>query len=168
MLERWGGAGRQSSLCDWRGLCVSKSWLAFLKKINNKNQFGDVQHLVASPKSTTSVPAICFRFEPRLTFGYFPWTDLTSLMQRESQAAPTMLLVPAPSLALILRWPHEESAQGIDPACWAVTRIFVWRRWGQLLFLAAAQVYAKIQRSATCPVFHTGLQSFQNGGFWKK
>lgn len=39
-------------------------------------------------------------------------------------------------------------------------------RWGQLLFRSAT--YAKVQRSAVSSVFHMGLQSFQNGGFWKK
>lgn len=95
---------------------------------------------------------------------------LLRALKHSKDPKPALLLAPASflALALLLRQPHKEAAQGIWPQL-AATRIFAWLRWGgQLLLLAAAQEYGKTEQSAACPAFHVGLQPFQSGGFWKK
>lgn len=78
-----------------------------------------------------------------------------------------MLLIPAPSLALLLRWPHEKSPQGTGSACWAATLIFVWMRQGQLLFLAATGIW---QDTAVCNMscFSDGVTVFPEWWFLEK
>ena len=122
-------------------------------------------------KNTTSVPAICFRFEPRLAFGYFTWTALTSLKQWEAQAARDCASYSCAVLTAgtqVATWGVSSGNRlgllgshvsiGVDEMGTAAL----------LLFLAATQAFSKIQQSARCPVFPMELQSFQNGGFWKK
>lgn len=95
------------------------------------------QPLVTLSKVTTSLVRVCFAFEP--TCWLFS-TGSCELSKDSKDPKAAMLLAPAPSLALalLLRKPHEEAAQGIGPQL-AATGMFVGLRWGgQLLLLAAA------------------------------